>query len=415
MILSEIITIGDELLIGQVIDTNSAWIGQRLNEIGIRVKQITSVSDDKQHIIQALKEAQNRVNIILITGGLGPTKDDITKKTLCEYFNTKLKFDEESFKIIKSIFHSRGREVTEINRHQAEVPENCKVLHNHLGTAPGMWFNENGKIYVSMPGVPAEMKGLMEKKVLPMLKEKFPLVPIVHKTILTQGAGESFLADKISSWEDHLPEKFKLAYLPAAGMVRLRITASGKNETELRKQVDEEASKLKELINEYIYGYENDKLEVIIGRLLREQKKTISTAESCTGGFIAHKITSVPGSSEYYIGSLVAYSNEVKVNEMGVDMHTLETDGAVSEQVVKIMSASAIKKFKTDYSIACSGIAGPDGGTKEKPVGTVWIAVSNFERTITRKLQLGNHRDRVILESSQHALNILRKMLIGEL
>ena len=413
--LAEIITIGDELLIGQVVDTNSAWIAQHLNDIGIKVKQITSVSDEEGHILQALNEAIKRADIILLTGGLGPTKDDITKKTLCKYFNTGLKFDEQSYKIIETIFHSRGREVTPINRLQAEVPENCTVLHNFLGTAPGMWFEKDKKIYISMPGVPSEMKGLMEKIILPKIKERFPLVPIVHKTILTQGAGESFLSDLISSWEDNLPSNLKLAYLPAAGMVRLRITANGENEETLRKEVENEALKLKALIGEYIYGYENDKLEALIGRLLREQKKTICTAESCTGGFIAHKITSIPGSSEYYIGSVVAYANEIKINELNVDMLTLETHGAVSEQVVKAMASNARKKFKTDYSIACSGIAGPDGGTADKPVGTVWIAVSNFEKIITRKLQLGTSRERVILETAQHSLNTLRKMLIGEL
>lgn len=413
--LTEIITIGDELLIGQVVDTNSAWIAQRLNDIGIKVKQISSVSDDVEHILKALDEAAMRADIILITGGLGPTKDDITKKALCKYFNTGLKFDEPSFKIIESIFQSRGRQVTPINRLQAEVPENCMVLHNLLGTAPGMWFEKDKKIYISLPGVPTEMKGLMEKIVLPKIKERFPLVPIVHKTILTQGIGESFLANLISDWEDSLPSNFKLAYLPAAGMVRLRLTAIGDNEKKLRNEVEEKARELNNYIGEYIYGFENDKLEVLIGRLLREQKKTICTAESCTGGFIAHKITSVPGSSEYYIGTMVAYSNEIKIHELNVDIDTIENQGAVSEDVVLAMAANAKKKFKTDYSIACSGIAGPDGGTDTKPVGTVWIAVSSNNKTITRKLQLGNNRDRVILETAQHALNILRKMLIGEL
>ncbi len=413
--LTEIITIGDELLIGQVVDTNSAWMAQRLNEIGIKVKQISSVSDDESHILKALYEASLRADIILITGGLGPTKDDITKKTLCKYFKTGLKFDEESFKIIESIFISRGRQVTPINRLQAEVPENCIVLHNYQGTAPGMWFEQNEKIYVSMPGVPSEMKGLMEKIVIPKIKERFPLVPIIHKTILTQGIGESYLSDLISSWEDNLPSHIKLAYLPAAGMVRLRITAKGVDEEALLKEVNAEALKLKALIGEYIYGYENDRLEGLIGRLLRDQKKTISTAESCTGGFIAHKITSIPGSSEYYIGSIVAYANEIKVNELDVDFHIFEKYGAVSEEVVKSMASNVRKKFKTDYSIACSGIAGPDGGTIDKPVGTVWIAVSNAEKTITRKLQLGTNRERVILETAQHALNVLRKMLIYEI
>ena len=413
--LTEIITIGDELLIGQVVDTNSAWIAQRLNEIGIRVKQITSVSDNEEHILNALKEASIRSDIIIITGGLGPTKDDITKKTLCKYFDTNLKFDDQSYKIIETIFQSRGKEVTPINRQQAELPENCIPLPNFNGTAPGMWFEKDNKIYISLPGVPSEMKGLMNKTVLPKFKERFPLVPIIHKTILTQGAGESFLSDLISEWEDNLPPGLKLAYLPAAGMVRLRITAQGENETALRNIVENEHLKLKALIGEYIYGYNDDTLEAIIGRLLKEKKKTICTAESCTGGFIAHKITTIPGSSDYYIGSIVAYANDIKVNELSIDANDLNKFGAVSEQVVKSMAIHAREKFKSDYSIATSGIAGPDGGTADKPVGTIWLAVSGNEKMIVRKLQLGTERIRVILETSQHAFNILRKMLIGEL
>jgi nicotinamide-nucleotide amidase len=414
MLLAEIITIGDELLIGQVIDTNSAWMAQRLNEIGIKVKQITSVSDDSNHIIEALNDAKQRADIILMTGGLGPTKDDITKKTLCTFFNSTLRFDEPTYKIIQGIFSVRGKEVTPINRLQAEVPSNCVVLTNLNGTAPGMLFESDDKIFISMPGVPSEMKGLMTNEVVPLLKNKFQLVPIIHKTILTQGIGESMLAEKISDWEDSLPQNMKLAYLPDVGMVRLRITATGNDEKVLRKEVEDIALKLTELVGEFIYGYENDTLETIVGKLLRKKKLTLCTAESCTGGFIAHKITSVPGSSEYYYGSVIAYANAVKVHELGVDMHVLETDGAVSEKVVVAMAQNAMKKFNTDYCIACSGIAGPDGGTREKPVGTVWVAISSFERTITKKFQLGNYRERVIRETSQHALNMLRKMLLED-
>ncbi len=412
--LTEIITIGDELLIGQVIDTNSAWMAQQLNSIGLKVHQITSVSDNKEHILKALEEAALRVNVILITGGLGPTKDDITKNTLCTYFNAGLKFDQKSFDIIESIFQSRGRMVTDINRKQAEVPDNCTVIHNYLGTAPGMLFERDNKIYISMPGVPSEMKGLMGKSVIPFLKDKFRLTPLVHKAILTQGVGESFLAEKISSWEDNLPLNMKLAYLPAAGMVRLRISASGKDETILRKEVDVELQKLLKIIPDYVYGFDEEKLEEIVGKLLREQKKTISTAESCTGGFIAHRITTIPGSSEYYIGSVIAYSNEVKTDQLEVDMATIENHGAVSEAVVRQMANHALRIFKTDVSIACSGIAGPAGGTHEKPVGTVWIAIATHDQTFTKKLQLGSHRERIILETAQHALNMLRKILLNE-
>ena len=412
--LTEIITIGDELLIGQVVDTNSAWMAQQLNLIGLKVYQITSVSDSREHILKALKEAAMRVDIILITGGLGPTRDDITKNTLCSYFNVGLKFDQKSFDIIESIFLSRGRTVTDINRKQAEVPENCTVIHNRLGTAPGMMFDVDNKIYISMPGVPTEMKGLMEHSILPLLKERFNLTPLVHKTILTQGVGESFLAEKITDWEDSLPVNMKLAYLPATGMVRLRISASGNNEDVLRKEVEAELQKLLEIIPEYVYGFDEEKLEEIVGKLLRHQNKTISTAESCTGGFIAHKLTSIPGSSEYYMGSIVAYSNEVKKNQLEVDMTTIENYGAVSENVVRQMANHALRIFNTDVSIACSGIAGPAGGTPEKPVGTVWIAIATRDKTITKKLQLGSHRERIIIETAQHALNMLRKILLNK-
>lgn len=413
MKLAEIITIGDELLIGQVIDTNSAWMGQKLNSIGVKVKQITSVSDDAEHIIAALTEARKRANLIFITGGLGPTKDDITKNTLCRYFNTTLRFDEKSFEVITEIFKARGRGVTDTNRKQAEVPSNCEVLLNKWGTAPGMWFDDEGKVFVSMPGVPYEMKGIMEYEVLPRLIERFKLPPIQHRTILTQGIGESNLSDLISSWEDKLPTYMKLAYLPSPGMVRLRITANGSDESALRSEIESEVQKLISIAGEYIYGYEEEKLESIVGNLLREQGKTLSTAESCTGGYIAHKITTIPGSSDYYIGSVIAYANRIKEKFLDVDPNIFEVHGAVSEQAVKAMAVHVKEKFGTDYAIACSGIAGPGGGTDEKPVGTVWLALATPEKVFTRKLLLGRVRERVIMEASQHALNMLRKALSG--
>ncbi|MBL0139538.1 MAG: competence/damage-inducible protein A [Bacteroidetes bacterium] len=413
MKLAEIITIGDELLIGQVIDTNSAWMGQKLNSIGVKVKQITSVSDDAEHIIAALNEARKRADLIFITGGLGPTKDDITKITLCRYFNSSLRFDEKSFEVITEIFKARGRGVTDTNRKQAEVPSNCEVLLNKWGTAPGMWFDDEGKVFVSMPGVPYEMKGIMENEVLPRLINRFKLPPIQHRTILTQGIGESNLSDLISSWEDKLPPYMKLAYLPSPGMVRLRISANGTNESALRSEMESEVKKLISIAGEYIYGFEEEKLESIIGELLRQQGKTLSTAESCTGGYIAHKITTIPGSSDYYIGSVIAYANRIKEKFLDVDPNIFEVHGAVSEQAVKAMAAHVKEKFGTDYSIACSGIAGPGGGTEEKPVGTVWLALATPEQVITRKFLLGRVRERVIMEASQHALNLLRKALVG--
>ena len=388
-------------------------MGQKLNEIGIKVKQITSISDDKMHILTTLEEAKKRADVILITGGLGPTKDDITKKTLCDYFGSELVFHEPSFKVIEEIFNSRGRTITETNRLQAYVPANCEVLVNKNGTAPGMWFNDGKKIIVSMPGVPNEMKGLMETLVIPQLKSKFNLAPIVHKTILTQGIGESFLSDLIEKWELALPVYMKLAYLPSAGTVRLRITASGKDADVLRKEVESQTEELKKLIPEYIFGYETDQLESLIGELLVQKNKTLSTAESCTGGFIAHKITSVPGSSRYYMGSVLPYSNDLKTGLLKVDPELIAKHGAVSQEVVTQMAELARKMLKTDYAIATSGIAGPSGGSDLKPVGTVWIGIAGPEKTKAWKVQLGSNRLRVITETALHALNGLRKELLA--
>ena len=411
MIFAEIITIGDELLIGQVIDTNSAWMGQKLNEIGIKVKQITTVSDSKDHIVSALNEAALRADVILITGGLGPTKDDITKKTLADYFNSDMVLNEDSLRVIEEIFRTRGRQITEINRLQAMVPRKCKVLVNKNGTAPGMWFDENNKIYVSMPGVPGEMKGLMQDAVLPALEKKFHLPPVIHKTILTQGIGESFLSDKIESWELSLPSHIKLAYLPAGGTVRLRLSGSGKEAETLKQEIQTEIDRVLPLIDEYVFGYDLETLEELIGKRLIEKGKTLSTAESCTGGYIAQRIVSVPGASAYFMGSVVPYSNELKEKVLGVDSAVINSFGAVSEQTVRIMAENARKLMRTDFAIATSGIAGPTGGTEEKPVGTVWMAIAGPEETFVQKLQLGTNRLRIIHETSNFALNGLRKLL----
>lgn len=409
--LTEIITIGDELLIGQVVDTNSAWMAQHLNALGIRVKQITSVSDDREHILKALAEAARRVDIILITGGLGPTKDDITKVTLCEYFNTGLRFDERAYEDVERLFKQRGREITPTNRKQAEVLENCTVLYNSRGTAPGMWVEDKGKIYVSMPGVPFEMKTMMEKDVLPRLTQRFTLPAIVHKTILTQGIGESFLSDLITDWEDALPQHIKLAYLPSPGMVRLRLSAYGEVKSVLEQELNALLPPLQNLIAKFIYGYEDDTLEGVVGQLLLQNKATLSTAESCTGGYIAHRITSVSGSSAYFKGAVVAYDNAVKENQLQVPKALLDHHGAVSEEVVTHMAKAVRQLLQTDYSIACSGVAGPTGGTEAKPVGTVWIAVGTPAGVISKKLQLGDSRERVIHETALYAMNLLRKLL----
>ena len=413
----EIITIGDEILIGQIVDTNSAFIGQLLNMNGMSVKQISSVSDDREHILKALTEAKSRANVILITGGLGPTKDDITKKTLAEYFNCKMRFDEEAYQDVTNLFAQYGKEVTPINRLQAEVPEICEVVRNYNGTAPGMWFDVDGTIYVSMPGVPYEMKAMMQNQIVPKIKERFKLPFIFHKTVLTQGIGESALSELISEWEDSLAAvNIKLAYLPQPGMVRLRLSTKGESEQVLKKAVEQKIDSLKLIIAEYIFGYETfgeekETLEQIVGKLLKEQGKTISTAESCTGGYISHLITKVAGSSEYYMGSVISYSYDIKENELGVSKEVLEKQGAVSQEVVEQMAKAIRAKYKTDYSISASGIAGPGGGTEEKPVGTVWIAVATPEKVISEKFLFGNNRERNIHKTANAALNMLRKEL----
>ncbi|MBX7181870.1 MAG: competence/damage-inducible protein A [Bacteroidia bacterium] len=406
MLVAELITIGDELLIGQVVDTNSAWMGEQLNLIGIKVKQITSISDDKQAILTALKEAQQRADIVLVTGGLGPTKDDITKTTLCEYFQCGYRFDENVHLHLIQIFQRFGRTLSELNKLQAQLPELCTTLFNANGTAPGMWFENQGKVLVSMPGVPYEMKGIMKDEVLPRLQSFFKTQAIFHKTILTMGIGESYLSELISDWEDALPSHIKLAYLPSPGYVRLRLTGTGNNQAVLESEVLEQVNKLKPLISTYIFGYDSDTLPKLIHEELTQSKRTISTAESCTGGTIAAHLSSLPGSSTFFIGSVVAYSNQVKEQELGVSSSTLEIHGAVSEETVNQMISGALKKFGTYYSIAISGIAGPDGGSDEKPVGTVWIGVGDVTgNRVIKKYQLGHNRERNIQIASLYAIN----------
>lgn len=412
MIKTEIITIGDELLIGQVVDTNSAWIGEQLNLIGIKVFQITSISDDRQHILKTLREAENRAEIVLITGGLGPTKDDITKVTLCEYFDTHLVFNEKAYNRIENLFNIRGFTMTELNRKQAELPATCLPIPNINGTASGMWFEKNGKIFISMPGVPFEMKQMMTTWILPRLAEKFNSHFIVHKTILTQGGGESFIAKIIENWEDNLPGTIKLAYLPQPGMVRLRLTATGNDKNELLLQLETETEKVEKLIPDLIFGFDNESLEGVIGKHLLSQQATVSTAESCTGGYIAHLITSIPGSSEYFKGSVIAYANVVKKEVLGVKNESLEQYGAVSEEVVIQMAEGVKTKLKTDFAIATSGVAGPDGGSENKPVGYTWIAVATPTVTIARQFLFGEDRGRNIRKTAIMALDMLRKELV---
>lgn len=413
---AEIITIGDEILIGQIVDTNSAWMGEQFNLNGIEIYQITSVHDDHDHIIRAIKNAEQHADLVVITGGLGPTKDDITKHTLCEYFNTKLVFHEPTLKTIYERFKFRGIDMNKMNRDQAMLPESCTILPNKMGTAPGMWFERNDTIFVSMPGVPFEMKYLVEFELLPRLRKTGRTKAIFHKTVLTQGVPESMLAERIADWEDALPTHIKLAYLPNPMAVRLRLSAIGDDLEALKSDVEKEIEKLKTIIPEAIFGYDLETMAEVIGRELVQQNKKLAVAESCTGGYISHLITSVSGSSEYYNGSVTSYSNEMKEKLLGVSRENLEKYGAVSEQVAREMVEGVKRVMNADYAVATTGIAGPTGGTEEKPVGTVWIAVSGPEKTWVKKYTfVGDQRDRNIVRSGQSALQLLRRMVLGEL
>lgn len=414
-VFASIITIGDELLIGQVIDTNSAWIAQELNKIGIPVKHRIAVGDDWDDIWYALDEESKQADIILITGGLGPTADDITKPLLCEYFGGKLVLDEPTLEHVTYLFEhvfKRPMPLTQRNKKQAEVPDVCTVLKNERGTAPGMLFEKNGKIFVSLPGVPHEMKWLMENHVLSIITQKFSTGFIQHRTLLTAGIGESYLADRIKNFEEALPKDIKLAYLPNYGMVRLRLTSFGVDKKILTDKIDHQFSLLKEEVKDVMVIDEDLPLEAVVGKLLKEKGKTVSTAESCTGGYIAHLLTSIPGSSAYFTGSVVSYNNSVKENMLNVKESTLQSAGAVSEETVQQMVAGILKVMHTDYAIAVSGIMGPDGGTQDKPVGTVWIAVAHRSRTITKKFNFRFDRNRNILSTATNALNLLRQLIV---
>ena len=412
---AEIITIGDEILIGQIVDTNSAWIAEQCNLNGIEIYQITSVHDDHNHIIEALKKAEEKVDLVIITGGLGPTKDDITKNTLCEYFNTKLVFHEPTFEHIKNRFEKRNIDINKLNRDQALVPENCIVLFNKTGTAPGMWFERNDTIFVSVPGVPFEMMYLVENELFPRLVNSGKTRAIYHKTVLTQGIPESMLAMKIEHWENALPTNVKLAYLPSPMAVRLRLSAKGNNKQELEELVEAEVKKLQQIIPENIYGYNQETMAEVIGRVLKQNGKTLAVAESCTGGFISHLITSIAGCSAYYKGSVTAYSNEIKEKVLGVITESIFEHGAVSEEVAKEMAIGVKTLLNADFAVATTGIAGPDGGSEEKPVGTVWIAVAGENSVYAQKFVFGNNRERNIIRSGQTALQLLRNQILNEL
>ncbi len=407
-ILAELLTIGDEILYGQIVDTNSQWMSLELDKVGIKVIRKTSVGDQENEILTAFAEAEKRADIILITGGLGPTSDDLTKPLLAKYFNCELKINEEALAEVTDFFVSRGRELTEINRQQAALPTACIKITNPIGTAPGMWFEKNGKVFMSMPGVPHEMKKMMTERVIPKLLETFQMPVIVHQLIRTAGIGESFLAEKIAAWERALPSHLKLAYLPSLGEVKLRLTAFGEDRALLKTQIAEQIEKIKPLAGEYIYSLGEDSLEVTIGKLLKEKGLTLAIAESCTGGYVSHLITSVPGSSEYFSGSIIPYGYEIKMRQLGVKPETLEQNGAVSEPTIIEMASLVRAKFNTDIGVATSGIAGPGGATADKPVGTVWIAYSDKHHTVTKKLQLSKDRMINIRLSSAAVLNLIR-------
>ena len=411
-LIASIITIGDELLIGQVVDTNSAWMAQELNKNGIWVGHRVAVGDVREDIRQALDQEAQRASIILITGGLGPTADDITKPVLTEYFGGKLVVDEGALANVKWIFERvLKRPMIERNLAQAEVPDTCTVIPNKRGTAPGMWFEKDGRIFVSMPGVPHEMKGMITDYVIPELRRRFRLPFIAHRTLLTAGIGESFLAEHIKDFETALPASIKLAYLPNYGMVRLRLTIHGEDPATLETEVDKQFAALKALVTEWMVTDQDITIQEAIGRLLLAKDKTLSTAESCTGGYIAHLITSIPGSSHYYKGSVVSYDNDVKTNTLHVAPETLQSEGAVSEATVRQMVRGALTLLDTDFAIATSGIMGPDGGTGEKPVGTVWVAVGNRQNILTQKFSFRFDRARNIELTATNALNLLRKFI----
>lgn len=410
MALAEVINIGDELLIGQTINTNASWLGEQLALSGIDLHRVTVIADKRINILTELAEAEKRSDIILITGGLGPTADDVTKHVMCEYFSTELERNQEILQRIEQYFISRGREVLESNRMQADLPKSCVIIPNLHGTASGMWFEKNGKVFVSMPGVPYEMTSMVTNEVIPKLKSQFKFANIHHRTLMTQGIGESFLAEQIRDWESRIYRAgMGLAYLPSPGLVRLRITARDIPNAE--QETEAFAKELELRLPQYVYGRDADTLEELVGRMLRQKQATVSTAESCTGGGIAAKITSISGSSDYFKGSIVAYSNEVKMAALNVLQQSIDEHGAVSEEVVREMAEGVRKMMNTDFGISVSGIAGPTGGTPEKPVGTVWIAVAGNGVCNTKKCQFGGTRDRIITQTILSSLNLLRLTL----
>lgn len=405
---AEIISIGDELLIGQVINTNASWMGEQLFLNGIDLQQVTTIGDQPEHLHQAIRSALERVQFIFLTGGLGPTSDDLTKPALCSFFDVPLVFHPDAYDQVQALFARRGMAVTERNKQQAMLPVNCKAVANHNGTAPGMWFDVEDAVIVSMPGVPFEMRPMFAEQVIPELKKRFATSHYLFKTVMTTGVGESMLADRIQHWETALPSHFKIAYLPQPGIVRLRVGAQGDDAIVLQNELNEQVQTMCALIPEYVYGFDNQLLEQVVGTQLSVNGWSVATAESCTGGYLAHLLTSVVGSSAYFKGSVVAYANEIKVKMLQVQEASLQQYGAVSEAVAKEMAMGLRHQFDTDFAVSTTGIAGPDGGSAEKPVGTVWIALATRTGCQAQRFQLGEHRDRNIRRATLAALNLLR-------
>jgi nicotinamide-nucleotide amidase len=407
IIRATILTIGEEILYGHILDTNANFISNALSDIGVKVVMHLSVGDIFSDILDALKVAEAKSDVVLITGGLGPTNDDITKKCLSKYFNTEIKLNQKVFDDLSAYFNKRGFPFTESNQKQAYIPKNADVITNEMGTAPGMWFEKDNTIFVSMPGVPHEMKYLVNEKIIPRLNDVFKSNIIYHKLIMTAGLGESWLAEKIEKWESSLPEYLSLAYLPSYGQVKLRLTARGHDKQFLIDEVESYIRTLKKYIGQYIYGEDGETIQEAIGKQLTSNKQTLSLAESCTGGYISHFITSVPGSSVYFKGSVIAYSNDIKESILKVKPETLRDYGAVSEETVKEMAEGIRQKFNTDYAVATSGVAGPGGGTVDKPVGTIWIAIADRNKTLAKKLTILKDRMSNIKYSSVSALVLL--------
>ncbi len=409
---SALVTIGDEILIGQVTDTNAVWISRELNKIGVAVGEMVTISDDPGQICATLDRYMGTFGLVIMTGGLGPTNDDLTKQALAEYFDSPMITVPEVREKIVAFFKERGRTLIESNVRQADVPEACVPLTNNHGSAPGMWFEKGGTILVSLPGVPYEMKGLMEEEVLPRIRKRVEVPEVVHRTIMTQGVPESYLAELLKEWESGLPACAKLAYLPRPGIVRLRLTVSGKCAKDSEQILKVNTDKLLKIIPKHIFGYDDISLEEALGNLLRERGLTLATAESCTGGNIARLITSVPGSSDYFSGSVVAYRNHIKSEVLNVDESVINSHGAVSRQVVEQMTSGVMGRFKTHTAIAVSGVAGPGGGSKEKPVGTTWISVGYGKKIHTAKFLFWGTRERIIAQASFTGMQLLRRLIL---